>query len=118
MTRFLIDTSAFWRLLRSRRLHDLWRPVVLEGDVRSCYPQRAEFLRSARDIREYEQYTEMFAELCDDTPCPNPLENGLPAYSTRRPSMACTVRCRPSICRYVRPLRITDLPSSTTTTTS
>lgn len=70
MTRFLIDTSAFWRLLRSRRLHDLWRPVVLEGDVRSCYPQRAEFLRSARDIREYEQYTEMFAELCDDIAVP------------------------------------------------
>ena len=70
MTRFLIDTSAFWRLLRSRRLHHLWRPVVLEGDVRSCYPQRAEFLRSARDISEYEQYAEMFAELYDDIAVP------------------------------------------------
>ncbi len=70
MTRFLIDTSAFWRLLRSRRLHDLWRPVVLEGDVRSCYPQRAEFLCSARDITEYEQYTEMFAALYDDVTVP------------------------------------------------
>ena len=118
MTRFLIDTSAFWRLLRSRRLHDLWRPVVLEGDVRSCYPQRAEFLRSARDIREYEQYTEMFAELCDDIAVPKSAGKWIAAYSTRRPSMACAVRCRPSICRYVRPLRITDLPSSTTTTTS
>jgi predicted nucleic acid-binding protein len=70
VTRFLIDSSALWRLLRSRRLHELWRPVVLDGDVRSCYLQRAEFLRSARDITEYEQYTEMFAELYPDVAVP------------------------------------------------
>lgn len=70
MSTFLIDTSAFWRLLRSRRLHELWRPLVLDGDIRSCYPQRAEFLRSACDLNEYEQYAEMFAELYDDAAVP------------------------------------------------
>lgn len=70
MTRFLIDSSAFWRLLRSQHLSELWRPVVLEGDVYSCYPQRTEFLRSARDLSEYEQYVDMFVSLYDDVAVP------------------------------------------------
>jgi predicted nucleic acid-binding protein len=67
---YLIDSSALWRLLRSAHLHNLWRPVVLDGDVRSCYPQRAEFLRSARDGVEFAQFEGMFTDLYDDVALP------------------------------------------------
>lgn len=67
---YLIDSSALWRVLRSVRLHELWRPVVMDGEVRSCYPQRAEFLRSARNHREFEQYEGMFTDLYDDVAVP------------------------------------------------
>lgn len=70
MIGYLIDSSALWRLLRSRDLHELWRSVVEDGDVRSCYPQRAEFLRSARNQREFGQYEDMFTELYDDVVVP------------------------------------------------
>jgi predicted nucleic acid-binding protein len=67
---YLLDSSALWRLLRDRRLHDAWRPVVMDGDLRSCYPQRAEFLRSARDPKEYEAYHAMFEDLYADVSVP------------------------------------------------
>lgn len=70
MIGYLIDSSALWRLLRSSHLHGVWRPVVLDGEVRSCYPQRVEFLRSARSAEEYERYAEMFTELYDDVSVP------------------------------------------------
>ncbi|WP_326581858.1 PIN domain-containing protein [Streptomyces sp. NBC_00481] len=70
MSGYLLDSSALWRLLRDRRLHEVWRPVVMDGDIRSCYPQRAEFLRSARGLKEYEAYSAMFAELYDDVSVP------------------------------------------------
>lgn len=70
MIGYLIDSSALWRVLRSERLHELWRPVVMDGDVRSCYPQRAEFLRSARDHSEFGQFEGMFTDLYDDVAVP------------------------------------------------
>ncbi|MGW1669496.1 PIN domain-containing protein [Streptomyces sp. NPDC002324] len=70
MSGYLLDSSALWRLLRDRHLHDVWRPVVMDGDLRSCYPQRAEFLRSARDLKEYEAYHAMFAALYADVSVP------------------------------------------------
>ncbi|WEH17161.1 PIN domain-containing protein [Streptomyces sp. VNUA24] len=70
MSGYLLDSSALWCLLRDRRLHDVWRPVVMDGDLRSCYPQRAEFLRSARDLKEYEAYLAMFEDLYADASVP------------------------------------------------
>ncbi|MBE4738191.1 MULTISPECIES: PIN domain-containing protein [Streptomyces] len=70
MSGYLLDSSALWRLLRDRQLHEAWRPIVMDGDIRSCYPQRAEFLRSARGLKEYEAYSAMFAELYDDISVP------------------------------------------------
>lgn len=70
IVRYLIDSSALWRMLRSASLHELWRPVVLEGDVRSCYPQRVEFLRSARNSEEFDQYMDMFESLYDEVAVP------------------------------------------------
>ncbi|ONK11294.1 PIN domain-containing protein [Streptomyces sp. MP131-18] len=70
MIRYLVDSSALWRLLRSGDLHTRWRPVVADGDILSCYPQRAEFLRSARGLKEYELFRDMFDELYDDVAPP------------------------------------------------
>jgi predicted nucleic acid-binding protein len=70
VNRYLLDSSALWRMLRDRRLHDRWRQPTIEGDVQSCYPQRAEFLRSARNLKEYEAYRGMFDELYADAQVP------------------------------------------------
>jgi predicted nucleic acid-binding protein len=70
VNRYLLDSSALWRMLRDPRLHDRWRQATIEGDVRSCYPQRAEFLRSARNLKEYEAYRGMFDELYADAHVP------------------------------------------------
>jgi len=70
VNRYLLDSSALWRMLRDRRLHDRWRQTAVEGDIRSCYPQRAEFLRSARNLKEYEAHRGMFDELYADAAVP------------------------------------------------
>ena len=68
MIRFLLDSSALWRILRDAELRAAWAGVISEGAVGSCHPQRIKFRRSARSIDEYEQMTEMFAALYPDAP--------------------------------------------------
>ncbi|MDR2987700.1 MAG: PIN domain-containing protein [Nocardiopsaceae bacterium] len=70
MIRFLLDSSALWRILRDAELRAGWADVVSAGAVGSCHPQRVEFRRSARTIDEYEQMTEMFALIYPDAPVP------------------------------------------------
>ncbi len=70
MIRFLVDSSALWRVLRDAGLRAAWADVVSAGAVGSCHPQRVEFRRSARTIDEYEHMTEMFAALYPDAPVP------------------------------------------------
>lgn len=83
MNVYLLDSSALWCMLRDRSLHTAWQDTVLEGDVRSCYPQRVEFLRSARDAKEYEAYSAMFAELYDDVPVPKSAAHWVGGLQTR-----------------------------------
>jgi hypothetical protein len=90
--------------------------VVVDGDIRSCYPQRVEFLRSARDINDYQQYTEMFAELYEDVAVPKTagqwiagLQHQAAQRGMHRALSAVDLR---------RPLRITASPCFMTTTTS
>jgi predicted nucleic acid-binding protein len=68
--RYLIDSSALWRVMRDDTLRSAWADLVANGTVGSCQPQRAEFRRSARNVEEYEQMTEMFDELYPDAPVP------------------------------------------------
>ncbi|NWF27821.1 PIN domain-containing protein [Streptomyces sp. PKU-EA00015] len=70
MNVYLLDSTALWRMTRDKVLRAAWQSTVMNGDVRSCYPQRVEFLRSARDLKEFEAYSAMFAELYDDVPVP------------------------------------------------
>jgi predicted nucleic acid-binding protein len=68
--RYLIDSSALWRILRDGDLRAAWAEVVSAGAVGSCHPQRIEFRRSARTVDEYEQMSEMFATLYPDAAIP------------------------------------------------
>ncbi|UUN27622.1 PIN domain-containing protein [Streptomyces sp. FIT100] len=70
MSVYLLDSSALWRLLRDERLRSAWRETAMDGDIRSCYPQRAEFLKSARDLTEYEERSSMFDDLYEDASLP------------------------------------------------
>lgn len=70
MIRYLIDSSGLWRVLREPVVGQAWAQVIDEGAVGSCHPQRAEFRRSARNIAEYDQLSEMFAQLYPDVAMP------------------------------------------------
>lgn len=70
MIRYLLDSSALWRILQDAALRDAWAEVISAGVVGSCQPQRVEFRRSARTIDEYEQMSEMFAALYPDAAVP------------------------------------------------
>ena len=70
MIRYLLDSSALWRILRDAALRAAWVSVVSVGVVGSCHPQRVEFRRSARTIDEYDQMSGMFDALYPDAAVP------------------------------------------------
>ncbi len=70
MIRYLLDSSALWRILRSASLRASWAEFVSLGVIGSCQPQRVEFRRSARTLDEYEQMSEMFDALYPDITLP------------------------------------------------
>lgn len=70
MIRYLLDSSALWRILRDAKLRASWADIVALGVIGSCHPQRVEFRRSARTIDEYEQMSEMFDALYADALVP------------------------------------------------
>jgi len=70
LIRYLADSTAVWRLQRDQKLNDAWRHEIDEGAIGSCGPQRTEFRRSARSLDEYDEMTEMFADLYPDVAVP------------------------------------------------
>jgi predicted nucleic acid-binding protein len=68
--RYLLDSSALWRILRDAALRSAWAEVISLGVIASCHPQRVEFRRSARNLNEYEQMSEMFDSLYPDGAVP------------------------------------------------
>ncbi|WP_405492353.1 PIN domain-containing protein [Streptomyces sp. NBC_00096] len=70
MLRYLIDSTAVWRLQRDRNLNEAWAHEIDEGNVGSCRPQRTEFRRPARNLDEYEAMTDMLADLHPEVPVP------------------------------------------------
>lgn len=70
MQRYLVDSTAVWRLQRDPALSDTWETEIREGTIGSCHPQRAEFRRSARSLDEYDDMTDMFGDLYPDVPVP------------------------------------------------
>jgi len=67
---YLLDTSGLVRLLRDPKLQSAWYDAIDAQVVASCYPQRAEFLYSARNRREYDEIAEMFTDLYPDASVP------------------------------------------------
>src|SRR5690349_17886124 len=70
MIKYLVDSSALWRILRDEATRRAWAEVISDHVIGSCQPQRTEFRRSARNLDEYEQMTSMFADLYPDVSVP------------------------------------------------
>jgi len=68
--RYLIDSSALWRVLRDPATRAAWADVISDHAIGSCQPQRTEFRRSARNLDEYDQMTAMFSDLYPDVAVP------------------------------------------------
>jgi predicted nucleic acid-binding protein len=68
--RYLLDSSALWRILRDPALRAAWADVVSVGAVGSCHPQRVEFRRFARTVDEYDEMSGMFDALYPDAAVP------------------------------------------------
>jgi predicted nucleic acid-binding protein len=81
--RYLIDSSALWRLHREPEANRAWASAVVSGTVGSCYPQRIEFRRSAKHRDEFDQMTEMFAGLYPDVPVPKSAPRWVDAAQNR-----------------------------------
>ena len=67
---YLLDTSGLVRLLGDPDLQEAWYDAMDAEAIGSCYPQRTEFLYSARDRSEYEEIAEMFGDLYPDVSVP------------------------------------------------
>lgn len=67
---YLLDTSGLVRMLRDPGLQDAWYDATDAEAIGSCYPQRAEFLYSARNAAEFDEISEMFSDLYPDVPVP------------------------------------------------
>lgn len=67
---YLLDTSGLVRLLKDPGLQNAWYEAIDAESIGSCYPQRTEFLYSARNASEYDEITEMFRDLYPDVSVP------------------------------------------------
>ena len=67
---YLLDTSGLVRLLGDAKLQEAWYDAVDAEAIGSCYPQRTEFLYTARNASEYDEITEMFGDLYPDVSVP------------------------------------------------
>jgi predicted nucleic acid-binding protein len=67
---YLLDTSALVRLLSNEKLQQAWYDAIDAEAIGSCFPQRIEFLFSARDRAEYDEIAEMYSDLYPDVTVP------------------------------------------------
>ena len=58
----------------TRSCREAWYDAIDAEAIGSCYPQRAEFLYSARDAAEYDEITEMLSDLYPDVAVPKTAE--------------------------------------------
>ena len=91
---YLLDTSGLVRLLRDPKLQEAWYDAVDAEAIGSCYPQRTEFLYTARDRSEYDEISGMFGDLYPDVACRRTPDAGLPRSSTTWPWPASTAASR------------------------
>jgi predicted nucleic acid-binding protein len=70
MIRYLVDSTALWRIMRDPEIRAGWTEVISDHAIGSCQPQRTEFRRSARTPIEYGDMTGMFLDLYPDVGVP------------------------------------------------
>ena len=110
---YLLDTSGLVRLLKDPGLQNAWYEAIDAEAIGSCYPQRAEFLYSARNASEYEEIMEMFNDLYPDVSVPKTPDAGSPRCSARWPGQASTEAPQRWTSSSPRQQRTTALLSST-----
>ncbi|CCK65790.1 PIN domain-containing protein [Mycobacterium canetti] len=80
---YLLDTSALVRLLSNEKLQQAWYDAIDADAIGSCFPQRAEFLFSARDRVEYDEIAEMYSDLYPDVAVPKRADRWVEATQYR-----------------------------------
>ncbi|MGW4636616.1 PIN domain-containing protein [Nocardia sp. NPDC004415] len=89
MTGYLLDSSALWRILRSDEVREQWRPPTTGRLMRSCYPQRAEFLRSSRNIAEFDRLVMRFEQLYREISVPKSAGSWIATFQHRAAQSGC-----------------------------
>ncbi len=92
MTGYLVDSSAMWRMVRGGIVADKWREAIADGLLWSCYPQRAEFLRSARNLNDFSALCQMFDQSTRDTAVPKSAGSWIGGFQYRAAQSGC-VNC-------------------------
>jgi predicted nucleic acid-binding protein len=90
--RYLVDSSALWRMRREPAVQYAWANEIDLRLVGSCAPQRTEFRRSAIDLAEYERFGRMFADLFPDVPLPKRIWSWIESAQHRLAEGGGTVR--------------------------
>lgn len=67
---YILDTSGLVRYLTEQSLQEVWNEAVVGRTVASCFPQRTEFLYSARDATEFDEIRDMFDDFYPDVSVP------------------------------------------------
>jgi predicted nucleic acid-binding protein len=67
---FLLDASAYWRLMRDQSLGAVWAGAIDEGELAMCEPTRAEILYSARSAEDRDQMSSDLDALCEHVAVP------------------------------------------------
>ncbi|WP_405138974.1 PIN domain-containing protein [Nocardia sp. NBC_01388] len=80
---YLLDTSALVRLLSEEKLQRAWFDAIDAESIGSCFPQRAEFLFSARNRAEYDEIADMFSDLYPDVGVPKHADRWVAATQYR-----------------------------------
>lgn len=80
---YLLDTSGLVRYLSDQALQDAWNEAIMARTVASCFPQRAEFLYSARNATEFDEIREMLDDLYPQVSVPKHADRWIDAVQYR-----------------------------------
>jgi predicted nucleic acid-binding protein len=66
--RFLLDASAYWRLMLSPELSAEWAVAIDEGELGICEATRAELFFSARNAEDRDRMASDLDAICEHVP--------------------------------------------------
>ena len=62
---FLLDASAYWRLMQNQDLGAAWAAAIDDGELGMCEPTRTEILYSARSAEDRDQMSSDLDLMCE-----------------------------------------------------